>query len=96
VALRAQTYLSMLCSLRWGLFFFFAGMCVLMTLTVIGFFPETKGLGIEETQGIFRTHWRADLPAALLVLLSALCMKGCCWCEHAVLLWMAARSLACR
>ena len=55
----AQTYLSMLCSLRWGLFFFFAGMCVLMTLTVLGFYPETKGLGIEETPAIFQKHWCA-------------------------------------
>ena len=52
-----QTYLSMLCSFRWGLFFFFAAMCVIMTATVYGFYPETKGLGIEETPAIFRKHW---------------------------------------
>ncbi|KAK9904668.1 hypothetical protein WJX75_000080 [Coccomyxa subellipsoidea] len=52
-----QTYLSMLCSMRWGLFFFFAGMCVLMTITVYGFYPETKGLGIEETPQVFQKHW---------------------------------------
>lgn len=56
---RAQTYLSMLCSMRWGLFFFFAGMCVLMTITVYGFYPETKGLGIEETPQVFQKHWCA-------------------------------------
>ena len=47
----------MLCAFRWGLFFFFAAMCVIMTITVYGFYPETKGLGIEETPGIFKKHW---------------------------------------
>jgi hypothetical protein len=45
--------------MRWGLFFFFAGMCVLMTITVYGFYPETKGLGIEETPQVFQKHWCA-------------------------------------
>lgn len=65
----AQTYLSMLCSMRWGLFFFFAGMCVLMTITVYGFYPETKGLGIEETPRVFQKHWCAalwDQPACVI------------------------------
>lgn len=53
----AQTYLSMLCSMRWGLFFFFGGMCVIMTITVYLFYPETKGLGIEETPNVFKKHW---------------------------------------
>ena len=56
-----QTYLSMLCSMRWGLFFFFAGMCVIMTITVYLFYPETKGLGIEETPNVFKKHWCAHL-----------------------------------
>ena len=55
----AQTYLSMLCSMRWGLFFFFGGMCVIMTITVYLFYPETKGLGIEETPNVFKKHWCA-------------------------------------
>ena len=56
----AQTYLSMLCSMRWGLFFFFGGMCVIMTITVYLFYPETKGLGIEETPNVFKKHWCAN------------------------------------
>ena len=52
-----QTYLSMLCSMRWGLFFFFGGMCIIMTVTVYLFYPETKGLGIEETPEVFKRHW---------------------------------------
>ena len=47
----------MLCSMRWGLFFFFGGMCVIMTITVYLFYPETKGLGIEETPNVFKKHW---------------------------------------
>ena len=54
-----QTYLSMLCSMRWGLFFFFGGMCIIMTVTVYLFYPETKGLGIEETPEVFKRHWWA-------------------------------------
>ena len=38
---------------------FFAAMCVIMTVTVYGFYPETKGLGIEETPAIFKKHWWA-------------------------------------
>lgn len=45
--------------MRWGLFFFFGGMCVIMTVTVYLFYPETKGLGIEETPNVFRKHWCA-------------------------------------
>ncbi len=37
-------------------------MCVLMTITVYGFYPETKGLGIEETPLVFQKHWCALTP----------------------------------
>lgn len=53
----AQTYLSMLCVFKWGIFMFFAGMVGIMTLTVLFFYPETKGLPIEEAPHVFADHW---------------------------------------
>lgn len=52
-----QTYLTMLCSMKWGIFLFFAAFCVMGTLFVIFLFPETKGIPIEEVPNIFRNHW---------------------------------------
>ena len=52
-----QTYLSMLCVFKWGIFMFFAGMVGIMTLTVLFFYPETKGLPIEEAPHVFADHW---------------------------------------
>ena len=58
----AQTYLSMLCLFKWGIFMFFAGMVGIMTLTVLFFYPETKGLPIEEAPHVFADHWCAHIP----------------------------------
>ena len=52
-----QTYLSMLCVFKWGIFIFFAAMVCIMTLTVLFFYPETKGLPIEECPHVFADHW---------------------------------------
>lgn len=52
-----QTYLSMLCSLRWGIFLFFAGCIFFMTVFVYFLYPETKGLAIEDAPKIFKKHW---------------------------------------
>lgn len=56
---RAQTYLSMLCALRWSIFLFFAGMVAIMTVTVYLLYPETKSLPIEEAPHVFANHWCA-------------------------------------
>lgn len=39
-----QSYLTMLCSLRWGVYIFFAGFVIVMTLYVHFFLIETKGV----------------------------------------------------
>lgn len=52
-----QTYLSMLCVFKWGIFLFFAGCVLFMTIFVFLFYPETKGLAIEECPRVFRKHW---------------------------------------
>ncbi|KAL4451960.1 hypothetical protein ABPG75_007622 [Micractinium tetrahymenae] len=42
-----QCFLSMLCTMKWGVFIFFAGWVALMTLFVAFFVPETKGVPVE-------------------------------------------------
>ncbi|KAL5223098.1 hypothetical protein ABZP36_027811 [Zizania latifolia] len=53
----AQIFLMMLCRLKFGLFFFFGAMEVIMTVFVYFFLPETKGIPIEEMDRIWGKHW---------------------------------------
>ncbi|XP_047948878.1 sugar carrier protein A-like [Salvia hispanica] len=52
-----QAFLSMLCVMKFGIFLFFAGWIVVMTLFVYLFLPETKGVPIEEMSFLWRRHW---------------------------------------
>lgn len=53
-----QSFLSMLCTMRWGVFLFFAGWNLLMTTYTWFLLPETKGVPIEDTayQCLFARH----------------------------------------
>ncbi|CAM6085441.1 unnamed protein product [Calypogeia fissa] len=53
----AQAFLSMLCSMEYGIFIFFSGWIVIMTIFTIFFIPETKGIPIEEMQHMWGGHW---------------------------------------
>jgi len=53
----SQSFLSMLCSMKWEVFLFFAGVVALLTLLIIFFIPETKGVPAEKTIGLLRLHW---------------------------------------
>ncbi|BBM99169.1 MFS transporter, SP family, sugar:H+ symporter [Marchantia polymorpha subsp. ruderalis] len=53
----AQAFLSMLCHMKYAIFLFFTAWIVIMTLFVIFFLPETKGIPIEEMQGVWGGHW---------------------------------------
>ncbi|GLT66698.1 hypothetical protein SLA2020_390510, partial [Shorea laevis] len=53
----AQSSLSMLCTLKFGIFLFFAGCNIIMTLFVYMLVPETKGVPIEETTILWKNHW---------------------------------------
>ncbi|KAJ9688874.1 hypothetical protein PVL29_014495 [Vitis rotundifolia] len=53
----AQCFLSMLCAFKHGIFLFFAGWIIIMTLFVYFFLPETKGVPIEEMIFVWRKHW---------------------------------------
>ncbi|WIA37403.1 hypothetical protein OEZ86_014328 [Tetradesmus obliquus] len=52
-----QCFLSMLCSMRYGVFFFFAGWLAFMGVYTYFLVPETKGVPIEEIEYKFRNHW---------------------------------------
>ncbi|CAI5984010.1 unnamed protein product [Closterium sp. NIES-64] len=52
-----QAFLSMLCHFKFGIFLFFAAWVVVMTVCVILFLPETKGVPIEEMAGVWQRHW---------------------------------------
>ncbi|KAJ0974876.1 hypothetical protein J5N97_016841 [Dioscorea zingiberensis] len=52
-----QAFLTMLCKLKFGLFFFFAGWVSIMTLFIYFFLPETKNVPIEEMILVWKKHW---------------------------------------
>ncbi|KAK9839158.1 hypothetical protein WJX74_010727 [Apatococcus lobatus] len=52
-----QTFLTMLCSLRWGLFLFFSAWMIVAMLMVYLLFPETKNVPLPETRKLFSDHW---------------------------------------
>ncbi|ONK59591.1 uncharacterized protein A4U43_C08F8040 [Asparagus officinalis] len=53
----AQSFLTLLCSFKFGIFLFFAGWITVMTVFVYVFLPETKGVPIEEMVLLWRKHW---------------------------------------
>lgn len=53
----AQTFLAMLCHFKSGIFFFFGGWVMVMTLFVHFLLPETKNLPIEQMDKVWRKHW---------------------------------------
>ncbi|XVE92928.1 hypothetical protein REPUB_Repub01dG0146000 [Reevesia pubescens] len=53
----AQAFLAMLCHMKFGLFFFFAGFVAIMTLFIKLFLPETKNVPIEEMNSVWKAHW---------------------------------------
>ncbi|KAF3450198.1 hypothetical protein FNV43_RR06278 [Rhamnella rubrinervis] len=53
----AEIFLTLLCHMKFGLFFFFAFFVVIMTIFVAFFVPETKNVPIEEMNGVWRAHW---------------------------------------
>lgn len=52
-----QSFLSMLCTMEYGVFIFFAAWVLIMTAFTYWFIPETKGLLIEDVHEVFATHW---------------------------------------
>ncbi|THU45158.1 hypothetical protein C4D60_Mb02t14930 [Musa balbisiana] len=53
----AQAFLTMLCHMKFGLFYFFAGWVLIMTTFISIFLPETKNVPIEEMILVWKSHW---------------------------------------
>uniref|UniRef100_A0A5B6Z035 Putative Major facilitator superfamily protein n=1 Tax=Davidia involucrata TaxID=16924 RepID=A0A5B6Z035_DAVIN len=54
----AQAFLSMLCHFKYGIFFFFSGWVLIMSIFVLFLVPETKNVPIEEmTEKVWKQHW---------------------------------------
>ncbi|BAT78525.1 hypothetical protein LR48_Vigan04g190000 [Vigna angularis] len=53
----SQTFLTMLCHFKFGAFLFYAVWIGLMTLFIIFFLPETKGISLESMYIIWGKHW---------------------------------------
>lgn len=54
----AQAFLSMMCTMRAFIFFFFAAWIVLMGAFVLALLPETKGVPVDEmVDRVWRRHW---------------------------------------
>ncbi|XP_027366440.1 sugar transport protein 5-like [Abrus precatorius] len=53
----SQTFLSMLCHFKFGAFLFYAFWIAVMTVFIIFFLPETKGIPLESMYTIWGKHW---------------------------------------
>ncbi|MCO5551720.1 hypothetical protein L7F22_005224 [Adiantum nelumboides] len=53
----AQTFLSMLCSFKFGVFFFFAGWCLVIAAFVVLFLPETRNVSLTKMETVWKNHW---------------------------------------
>lgn len=52
-----QAFLTLLCRLKFGLFYFFGGWVLVMTIFIGLFLPETKNVPIEEMVLAWKKHW---------------------------------------
>ncbi|KAG5544022.1 hypothetical protein RHGRI_016693 [Rhododendron griersonianum] len=52
-----QTFLSMLCHFKFGAFLFYASWNVVMTVFVLLFLPETKGIPLDSMYVVWEEHW---------------------------------------
>jgi len=57
VFLTTQLFPSMLCSLKWGIFLFYAGFDATAGIFSLLLVPETKGVPIEEMRSVWKLHW---------------------------------------
>lgn len=56
-AVIAQSFLALLCHLKYGIFLLFGALVCLMSLVIYFFLPETKNVPIEEMRFEWARHW---------------------------------------
>ncbi|XP_044453350.1 sugar transport protein MST1 isoform X1 [Triticum aestivum] len=52
-----QVFIALLCGMKYGVFLFYAGWLLTMTIFVAAFLPETKGVPLEAMQSVWTGHW---------------------------------------
>ncbi|KAK7311624.1 hypothetical protein RJT34_09881 [Clitoria ternatea] len=53
----SQTFLTMLCHFKFGAFIFHAGWILIMTIFIMFFLPETKGIHLDSIYAVWSKHW---------------------------------------
>ncbi|XP_002513914.2 sugar transport protein 5 [Ricinus communis] len=53
----SQTFLTMLCHFKYGIFLFYAGWIAVMTIFVVLFLPETRGIPLDFVYEVLEQHW---------------------------------------
>jgi len=53
----SQTFLTMLCHFKFGAFLFYASWIAVITIFVVLFLPETKGIPLDSMYAIWSKHW---------------------------------------
>ncbi|AAF79273.1 F12K21.8 [Arabidopsis thaliana] len=53
----SQTFLATLCDFKYGAFLFYGGWIFTMTIFVIMFLPETKGIPVDSMYQVWEKHW---------------------------------------
>ncbi|XVF44762.1 hypothetical protein PTKIN_Ptkin02bG0149900 [Pterospermum kingtungense] len=53
----SQTFLTVLCHFKYGVFLFYAGWVLIMTVFVSLFVPETKGIPLDSMDHVWLKHW---------------------------------------
>ncbi|KAL6650829.1 hypothetical protein ACP70R_009754 [Stipagrostis hirtigluma subsp. patula] len=52
-----QVFIALLCAMKYGVFLFYAGWLLIMTISVALFLPETKGVPLEVMHSVWARHW---------------------------------------
>ncbi|KAJ3702332.1 hypothetical protein LUZ61_006037 [Rhynchospora tenuis] len=57
IFIQTQFFLSMLCKFKYGIFAYYAGWVLVMTVFIALFLPETKGVPLESMNSVWAQHW---------------------------------------
>ena len=52
-----QVFIALLCAMKYTVFLFYAAWLQAMTVFVVMFLPETKGVPLEAIQSVWARHW---------------------------------------